>query len=431
MKKIALVSILFTICFMVIPVGAKDESTLGRIKKVSQEKADALGRKLVEENANIKKLLKKGANPNVVLQSVETLPDDSLNSAFQKSLEKGIAKNEVRGDETPFMQILSKGDLATATLMLEAGADVNYQTIDSIPLLIHYLNEGNVEIATWLFITAKADTPSPAALFDGLNFPGVVASVGALDILKELKKRGEDITQTYNVQSGDTVASYTLLAMVIYADMEAKGLDHLDSIVVQRTSDMISWLLAEKCDINKPLSMGVLNGASLSAYPITLAAMSESSTIFNTLVTAGANLDVTTKISENGMNMSFDLSLIPLMNENPKQLITLLEKGANPNGAVVMVSDKGDTIANIPVLVFAVAQDNIEVAQKLKEAKADINRPIVTSAAVGITSDATTVIEFIAESKNDAILALFKDEIAQMPSTEEATQEVDSVTTSK
>ena len=379
-KRISLV--LVSVLLLFFAVSATETSTLEplpkiKVKHVKQEKADALGKELLVEGSNVKKLLKKGANANVLISEV--------------------------GDETPFMTALSRGDFATADLMIAAGTDINYRTqSDSIPLIAYYLEQNKADIATYLYYRGAA-LPDPTESFSSMNFPGLVASAGALEILKGLQKGGEDILQLYRIQKGDTVATYTLLAFAVFGDQK--------DTLSKESIDLIRYLIEQKINVNAPLTMTVRGGDSLSATALTLAAMAGEEEVIELLLKAGADLNSATTVVEQGHTMIFDLSVIPILNSNYALLKQLIQGGASPNGKVIM-KQGNKIIASIPLMVYAVSLANIEVVTLLNTAKASLDQELISNPALGIQTQATTVIGYIAESKNSDIQKIFSKEIA-------------------
>ena len=370
------------------PVKTLQELPLPKVKakKVKQEKADALGKQLLAEGSDTKKLLKKGANANVVLTNL--------------------------GDETPFMKALSAQDFTTADLMIAAGTDVNYRTqTDSTPLIAYYLEQNRENIATYLFKRGGATLPDPTASFKSMNFPGLVATAGALEILKALKARGEDILQVYRIQKSDTTASYNLLAFAVFGDQKER--------LSPKSIKLITYLIDLKIDVNAPLTMSIAGGDSLEATALTLAAMAGESEVIDMLIKAGANLDTKTVVNEKGHTMSFDLSIIPILNNNTALLSQLIKKGVNPNGVVVM--KEGNTmIARIPLIIYAMQLKEYGVITQLKEAGADLTQQLIGTSVLGVTTEATTVLEFIGESSDPKVKEMFATELEALGSSESA-----------
>ena len=305
-----------------------------------------------EDISAVSQLLSKGVDPNCEL----ILSDGSRNSPLSYSIAYW-SNDEI------------------AKLLIDAGADVNYRSIDGaleVPVLSHAICAGNVGIVERL-LSKGADPNCERVLSDGSRYRPLRDSIGVWPndaIASILINAGADVNYIENVNGAKLpVLSYTIYMgnVGIVERLLSKGADPncervlangnrysplLDSIVAWPNDAIASILINAGADVNY---IGNVNGAKI---PVLHAAISESNVdILKLLLSKGADPNCERILADGNRYSALLDSICNFPNDEITNL--LIDAGADVN--YVGFADG----VKFSVLHAAISESNVDILKLL------------------------------------------------------------------
>ncbi len=332
MNTNSLFTTILIIIFSISPLFAR-RGSLGRIARVDQATADSLG--IVMATADVSEIanyLEAGANPNVKL-------NDS---------------------STPFFNILRDSLLDEASLMIEAGADVNSRIFNNkTPLLITLLKYGNESSARFLLDNGAE------VLSDTYNYPSHIILNGTIEFFEYLiETRRFDFTRSFT--SGHR-GEYNLIGMLLIKS-------NYRLTTEENVGQKIQWLIDNGVDVNFPITMG-FNEYILTVSPILIT--TAPSSILRILLDNGLDVecDLETISIEDSIINRIDFGMSIAVERSNEDLQYALEKGVSPNDRAIIVVE-GDTVAIVPYIAELVFKNNREKMESVLQYSVDFSAPV-------------------------------------------------------
>ena len=295
--------------------------------------------------------------------------DDATPEAIQEFLDLRVDVNTKDKDEnTPLLLCVKRGDIASAKLLIENGADVDARNKDGLAALYYarrpnqkelegvLVRAGAKEHPAWIFLDGRT-------IFEAARDPKTNPNQFSRYI-DAIRKAGADIDakdaggRTPLYWTALTSENPELLTLLIEAgaDVNAKNNNGYTPLhraaMSNRNPEVFTLLIKAGADVNAKTKTGVT--------PLYWAAsFNKNSEVITTLIKAGADLNAKDK------DGSTPLHRAGMSSSNPEVLTTLIKAGADLNAQ--------DARGMTPLHYAAMVNKNPEVLTLLIKAGADVN----------------------------------------------------------